>query len=353
VLRSVAEAMAAKATILDWKSQHYMVNDWITKQGLAPKFDILPRNSEFTFRPIGDHSIKWEVTSAVKLFCGGTTEYQTWAFMITGVRGALKLEFVNEHRTGEVENVHKIYDMALMYPFQVFKKYNNDYGKRQLEHLILYLFLINGHASRVFGHNLDPAKWLLSAGIGRVVKAYEEKGIDNITKIYQPGEDMSAIRSKTRQPNAANDLSANNDGSASNSATVVPMGSPPIPPALRDINHPEPQFETISVSDLTDSSPRSRGKRGREDEDDFDKYKRLMRERKDLVRKQRTYKEKSLKLKKNLLFIEAKDQEKKKELEALLADKSRDEIAAWLMRGETLEMEEEGEEADDDMEVEE
>jgi hypothetical protein len=292
VLTSVAEAMAAQATTLDPKSQYHIINTWIEKRGLKSKFDILPPNADFIFWPIGDHSIEGKATTDVKLFCGEIDEYQTWAFMIINERKPPQLQFVNEHRTGDIGNVSQFDDMALMYPFRVFKKFNNDYARRQLEDLILYLFLVNGHASRVFAKAVNPAKLLLSSGISRVVKAYEEKGINNVPDMHQPSEDLSTIRSNVFQPAAANDLPSYNDDKSLDAATVVPtgpplMGPPPIPLDADEVTNLGSQFEAVSVSDFRPSPPRVGNKRGREDEEDFGRYKKLVRGRKDLLRKQR------------------------------------------------------------------
>jgi hypothetical protein len=158
------------------KSQHHAINLFVEKKGLKEKFDMLPEDSKFTFRSVGETRIKDDYTIPVKLFCGENNEHQTWALVKKYNHKPAELLFINEFRTGEIGMVDDFEQMALMYPFKVFKKTCNAYAMKLLETIALYIFLINGHCNTVFPKDFSKQKPFLSAAIGRICKEYESKG---------------------------------------------------------------------------------------------------------------------------------------------------------------------------------
>jgi hypothetical protein len=59
----------------------------------------------------------------------------------------------------------------------VFKKHENASfnSMRQIQQLVLYLFLVNGHITKMSSKNFDQLRYL-SSGIDRISIDYEEKG---------------------------------------------------------------------------------------------------------------------------------------------------------------------------------
>lgn len=112
----------------------------------------------------------------MKLYCGEVEDYQTWAVTKTmPIKGA-EIVFINEYRSGEPKDVGDMNNMALMYPFKVFKTAEADVYNmlRQLRHLLLYLFLANGHAHKVFPSNLGGPKNQLSWAVNRIKNVYDK-----------------------------------------------------------------------------------------------------------------------------------------------------------------------------------
>jgi hypothetical protein len=97
---------------------------------------------------------------------------------------ATEVAFINEYATGDKEMVSEYSELALMYPFMVFKNLGTVYSLRPLKHLIMLLYLDTGAAEKLFPDGFHTAKHYLSSGIKRISDAYDEKGRSNEQRLY-------------------------------------------------------------------------------------------------------------------------------------------------------------------------
>jgi len=84
--------------------------------------------------------------------------------------------FANENRVGALDMVTGLGNMALMYPFRVFKKGSGTYTLTQLKHLILYLFLGHGCIGKMFPEGFGTARDVLLSAASRIHKEYTRRG---------------------------------------------------------------------------------------------------------------------------------------------------------------------------------
>ena len=89
---------------------------------------------------------------------------------------AAEVHFVNEKVGGNTEVVKGFDDLALMYPFRVFKKGGSLQNMRQFKHFVLYIFLDAGELAKVFPDGMATAKALLAPSIDLVSATYDAKG---------------------------------------------------------------------------------------------------------------------------------------------------------------------------------
>jgi hypothetical protein len=158
-------------------NSHYNeVVAWISQNGLVDKFNNLPPVNEFTFWPIGKLGIRVAATVGVRLFCSEIPGHQTWA-IVNAYPSSNKVVLVNQYRSGEVKVVTESSKLALMYPFKDSKGHGNEpfNSIRQIEQLILYLFLCNGHITKMSPKNFDKLRNPAS-DMGRISNNYEDKG---------------------------------------------------------------------------------------------------------------------------------------------------------------------------------
>jgi hypothetical protein len=162
----------------DKNTQVYRMYKFFQSKSLLSKFNKLPPNDMYTFRAIGQSRIKEKNMLDIKLFLGETPTFQTWAVVKVFESGtkATEVAFINEYATGDKDIVSAYSDLALMYPFKVFKTLGTDYSMRQLKHLIMFVYLDTSAAEKLFPDGFHTARAYLSSGIKRISDAYDQKG---------------------------------------------------------------------------------------------------------------------------------------------------------------------------------
>lgn len=151
----------------------------IESNGVTFKFDQLPPVDDFVFGAVGTLHLKDKNTHAEKLFLGQNATRRTWALLkywsVSAHKGS-EVIFYNEMSNGLSLAVKELSEMALMYPFKVFKEKNLVQSIRHLSHFVQYIYLYTGKVSKVFPVSLLTAEEVLLSAVGTIYTAYEKKG---------------------------------------------------------------------------------------------------------------------------------------------------------------------------------
>jgi len=179
VLRLSSEALKAFAP-----SQLDAVEAWAHSNNLWYKFEKLPYSTEYDFANLAPEELGEKGLHTTKLYLGQTTGHKTWALILIydgSKKRAAKVRFVNETADGTFTTVTDFADLALMYPFRVFKKLGKVKDMCHLKHLIQYIFLDAKQVPKIFQEPLDHFLSQLSAAIDSISKTYDEMGMFFLT----------------------------------------------------------------------------------------------------------------------------------------------------------------------------
>ncbi|KAI8942826.1 hypothetical protein NX059_000867 [Plenodomus lindquistii] len=198
------------------------LNDFFDAEGLREQVNMLPPNSEWTFEATSGDEIKCDKVLGRRLYCGETPNHQTWAFVKPFIskgprskRRAATVVFWNVDLYGNWYKVRSLNRLVLMYPLRVFKDVTDatfEHSTRDLKNLIIYLYLENKHATRLFADDLERAEKHLAAALRRICSVYEAEGIDQIPDMHRPGTAFNARGQLTTTE--AHDRSYNDDAGA-------------------------------------------------------------------------------------------------------------------------------------------
>ena len=158
------------------ESQAEVIHAWARERNIWHKFNKLQDSSEYTFNDLGNSRHKTDKTHDLELFLGQSRNHQTWALVRIFPRKASEVVFVNKFADGDTEVVQTFSEIALQYPFRVFKKMGSKENMRHLKTFILYAYLDAGHIEKVFPDGLTTAKSLLGPAVDIINTQYEEKG---------------------------------------------------------------------------------------------------------------------------------------------------------------------------------
>jgi hypothetical protein len=156
-----------------------MITRWAEDQGIWNKFQKLPQPDFYTFRPVGKIQLKQGKNfHKTKLYLGQNKHHATWALIriFKSNKKAVEVVFQNESDHGDYEEVSNFENLALMYPFRVFKDRGKQESMRHLKVMVQYAFLDSGEIDRVFSDSMKTAFTLLSAAMSVVNNSYEAKG---------------------------------------------------------------------------------------------------------------------------------------------------------------------------------
>ena len=161
-------------------SQLEAVETWANSNNLWYKFEKLPYSTEYDFVNLAPEELGEKGLHTSKLYLGQTASHKTWALILIydgSKKRAAKVRFVNEAADGTYTTVTQLSDLALMYPFRVFKKLGKVKDLSQLKHLIQYIFLDAKQVPKIFQEPLDHFLSQLSAAVDSISKAYDEMGM--------------------------------------------------------------------------------------------------------------------------------------------------------------------------------